>query len=79
MVEGIPLEIYAFINTVAWGEYENIQADIFDHAYAVIPQFNLRLYQAPSGYDMQNMGQNARGGSRHNIDKDGNEGNEDER
>ncbi len=56
---GIPLEIYCFTNTVAWAEYEGIQADIFDHVYAVIQQFNLRLYQSPSGYDMQQMGQYA--------------------
>ena len=52
---GIPLEIYAFANTVAWAEYEAIQADIFDHIYAVVGEFNLRLFQAPSGHDMQSL------------------------
>ena len=57
---GIPLEIYCFTNTVAWGEYEAIQADIFDHIYAVATQFDLRLYQAPSGYDMRMLGDGRR-------------------
>lgn len=54
--EGIPLEIYAFTNTTAWVDYETIQADIFDHIFAVLPEFGLRIYQAPSGYDMQQLG-----------------------
>lgn len=59
--EGIPLEIYAFTNNTAWVVYENIQADIFDHIFAVLPEFGLRIYQSPTGYDMQQMGV---GGSR---------------
>lgn len=54
--EGIPLEIYAFTNNTAWVAYENIQADIFDHIFAVLPEFGLRVYQSPTGYDMQQMG-----------------------
>ncbi|UOO81356.1 mechanosensitive ion channel family protein [Uruburuella testudinis] len=54
--KGIPLEIYCFTNTVVWAEYEGIQADIFDHIFAVAGEFGLRIYQAPSGYDMQVMG-----------------------
>jgi miniconductance mechanosensitive channel len=54
--EGIPLEIYAFTNTTAWVAYENIQADIFDHIFAVLPEFGLRIYQSPTGYDMQQLG-----------------------
>ena len=51
--EGLPLEIYAFTNTIAWASYETIQSDIFDHLIAIIPEFGLRIYQAPSGYDFQ--------------------------
>jgi miniconductance mechanosensitive channel len=51
--QGLPLEIYAFTNTTAWGDYEAIQADIFDHLIAILPEFDLRLYQAPSGADLQ--------------------------
>lgn len=53
--EGIPLEVYAFCNDTHWINYERIQADIFDHIFAVIPEFGLRVYQAPSGYDMQQI------------------------
>lgn len=53
--EGLPLEIYAFTNTIAWASYEAIQSDIFDHLIAIIPEFGLRIYQAPSGYDFQNL------------------------
>ncbi|WP_043969814.1 MULTISPECIES: mechanosensitive ion channel family protein [Acinetobacter] len=51
--EGLPLEIYAFTNTIAWASYEAIQSDIFDHLIAIIPEFGLRIYQAPSGHDLQ--------------------------
>lgn len=51
--DGIPLEVYAFTASTAWLVYEGIQADIFDHIYAVLPEFGLRIYQAPSGYDMR--------------------------
>jgi miniconductance mechanosensitive channel len=52
---GIPLEIYAFTNNTAWVAYEGIQADIFDHIFAVLPEFGLRLYQNPTGHDMRSM------------------------
>ncbi len=53
--EGLPIEIYAFTNTTSWGPYESIQADIFDHVYAVLPEFGLRAYQAPSGNDFRGL------------------------
>ena len=51
--KGLPLEIYAFSNQIAWKDYEAIQSDIFDHLIAILPEFGLKVYQAPSGYDMQ--------------------------
>ena len=51
--KGLPLEIYAFSNQIAWIDYEAIQSDIFDHLIAILPEFGLKIYQAPSGYDMQ--------------------------
>ena len=50
--EGLPLQIYAFTNTTAWAEYEGIQSDIFDHLYAIVPAFGLRVFQKPSGRDV---------------------------
>ena len=49
--EGLPLEIYAFVDTIVWNEYEDIQAEIFDHLLAVLPGFDMRVFQQPSGND----------------------------
>jgi len=53
---GLPVEIYAFTNTTVWLEYENIQSDIFDHVFAVLPAFGLRVHQSPTGNDMRQIG-----------------------
>jgi miniconductance mechanosensitive channel len=50
---GLPMEVYCFTATTAWVEYESIQADIFDHLYAIVPEFGLRVFQEPSGADMR--------------------------
>ncbi len=50
--EGLPIEIYCFTNDTDWGRYEEIQADIFDHLLAVLPDFGLRAFQSPSGADL---------------------------
>ncbi|MDH0895437.1 MULTISPECIES: mechanosensitive ion channel family protein [unclassified Pseudomonas] len=52
---GLPLEIYCFTNTVAWAQYERIQADIFDHLLAILPAFGLRVFQNPGGADFQRL------------------------
>ena len=43
--EGVPLEIYTFTNTTEWEAYEKIQSDIFDHLFAILPKFGLRVFQ----------------------------------
>ena len=48
--QGLPLEIYAFANTVVWEDYEGIQSDIFDHIIAALPKFGLQLYQYGAGF-----------------------------
>lgn len=53
--KGIPIEIYVFSNDQRWANYESIQADIFDHILAVIPEFDLRVFQSPSGDDFQRV------------------------
>ena len=53
--DGLPLEIYAFTNTIVWTEYEAIQSDIFDHLMAIIPAFGLKIFQAPSGLDLRSL------------------------
>ncbi len=49
--QGIPLQVYVFTATTEWAMYESIQADIFDHLLAIIPEFDLRIFQNPSGWD----------------------------
>ena len=53
--QGIPIEIYVFSNDQEWANYEAIQADIFDHILAVIPEFDLRVFQNPTGADFREM------------------------
>ncbi len=53
--EGLPLEIYAFSSDIAWVNYENIQADIFDHLIAAVEKFDLRIFQNPSGTDFKTL------------------------
>ncbi|WP_238650545.1 mechanosensitive ion channel family protein [Paenibacillus piscarius] len=52
---GLPLEIYAFSNETAWGVYESVQSDIFDHIFAIIPLFGLRVFQNPTGQDIVHL------------------------
>jgi miniconductance mechanosensitive channel len=53
---GIPIEIYGFSSEKAWEIYENIQSDIFDHVLSVIPEFELRVFQNPTGADFKQLG-----------------------
>ncbi|HRX69052.1 MAG TPA: mechanosensitive ion channel [Tenuifilaceae bacterium] len=53
--QGIPIEIYCFSTEKAWVIYEGVQADIFDHVLSVVPEFELRIFQNPSGEDFQRL------------------------
>lgn len=53
---GIPLELYFFSANKVWVAYEGIQADVFDHVLAIIPEFGLRVFQSPSGADLRRIG-----------------------
>ena len=53
---GIPIEIYVFVNNPAWVTYENVQSDIFDHILAIVSEFELRVFQSPSGDDFKYIG-----------------------
>ena len=55
---GIPLELYCFSNDQNWVNYEAIQADIFDHIFAMAPIFGLRVFQNPTGHDWQKAANN---------------------
>jgi miniconductance mechanosensitive channel len=51
--EGLPLELYCFTASTAWATYEGLQSDIFDHLIAILPEFGLRPFQNPAGYDVR--------------------------
>jgi miniconductance mechanosensitive channel len=53
---GLPIEIIAFSKEKAFVEYEGVQADIFDHVFAIVPEFELRVFQNPSGGDFKAIG-----------------------
>jgi miniconductance mechanosensitive channel len=52
---GLPIEIYVFANDTVWANYEAIQSDIFDHILAVVPEFGLKVFQYPTGFDFRKM------------------------
>tara|TARA_Y100000385_G_scaffold291920_1_gene374032 strand:- start:1443 stop:2444 length:1002 start_codon:yes stop_codon:yes gene_type:complete len=56
--KGLPIQLYVFTTTIDWGEYEDIQADIFDHILAVIPEFNLKVFQYPTNNDITSIIEN---------------------
>ena len=53
---GVPIEVYVFSKDKVWANYEAIQSDIFDHILAVATEFDLRVYQNPTGADFQALG-----------------------
>lgn len=55
--DGLPLEIYVFTNDTDWITYEGIQADIFDHLLAAVSEFDLKIFQNPSGNDLIKLGE----------------------
>ena len=50
---GLPIQVYVFTDTTVWAEYEGIQSDIFDHLLAVLSEFDLRVFQEPTGADLR--------------------------
>ncbi len=62
--QGLPLEIYVFSSDVRWVNYEGIQSDIFDHIIAIVPEFGLRVFQVPSGSDLEALLDQAGGADR---------------
>ena len=51
--QGLPLEVYCFVADTRWIPYEKIQADIFDHILSTAGEFDLRVYQMPTGNDLK--------------------------
>tara|TARA_Y100000385_G_C13069063_1_gene628110 strand:+ start:904 stop:2106 length:1203 start_codon:yes stop_codon:yes gene_type:complete len=55
---GLPIQIYVFSKNTNWIDYEEIQSDIFDHLISALHQFDLKIYQQPSGNDLLKIGKN---------------------
>lgn len=53
--QGLPLELYFFSADTAWVAYEHLQADVFEHIIAIMPEFGLKVFQTPSGMDFANF------------------------
>ena len=53
--KGVPIQLYIFTNTTVWADYESIQSDIFDHIFSTIHEFELRLFQNPTGNDLKEL------------------------
>ncbi len=51
--DGLPIQIYCFSKDQVWANYERIQADIFDHILAIASEFDLRIFQNPTGSDFR--------------------------
>ena len=49
--QGLPLELYFFSDGTEWVPYEHLQAEVFEHVFAMLPTFGLRVFQAPMGID----------------------------
>jgi len=52
---GLPIEIYVFCRDKVWANYEAIQSDIFDHILAAVSEFDLKVYQDPTGHDFSKL------------------------
>ena len=52
--QGLPLELYFFSDGTDWVPYEHLQSEIFEHVFAVLPTFGLRVFQSPMGIDFSN-------------------------
>ena len=50
---GLPIEIYCFSSDVGWVAYENLQSEVIAYVVALAPEFELKIYQAPSSYDVK--------------------------
>lgn len=53
--KGLPIEIYTFSNRQEWVTYEGIMSDMFDHLIAAVPEFELEVFQNPTGTDFRRL------------------------
>ena len=65
--QGLPIEIYVFSKEQEWVNFEIIQADIMDHLLAVMQEFELKVFQSPSGGDLQSLADGIGSTEQHNL------------
>jgi miniconductance mechanosensitive channel len=53
--DGVPVEVYAFATETGFEAFEEVQAEVFDHLLAIVPEFGLRVFQNPTGADMARL------------------------
>ena len=53
--QGMPIEMYFFSADTAWIRYEHLQAEVFDHILATLHKFDLKVFQSPTGLDLQKL------------------------
>ncbi len=53
--QGMPIELYFFSANTAWVKYEALQAEVFDHVLATLHRFGLKVFQSPTGLDLQKL------------------------
>ena len=53
--EGLPVELYFFSADTAWLRYEHLQGEVFDHVLALLHMFDLKVFQNPTGLDLQGL------------------------
>ena len=53
--QGMPIELYFFSANTAWLRYEHLQAEVFDHVLAMLHRFDLKVFQSPTGLDLQSV------------------------
>ena len=58
---GLPLQVWTFVKDTRWTVYEGVQSDIFDHILSIAPEFGLRVFQEPTGYDLVSLRRRAGG------------------
>ena len=56
---GMPIELYFFSANTAWVKYEALQAEVFDHVLATVHRFGLKVFQSPTGLDLQSLAKDA--------------------
>ncbi|MDR2602844.1 MAG: mechanosensitive ion channel family protein [Spirochaetaceae bacterium] len=58
---GLPLQLWFYCAGFVWESYEHIMASIFEHLFAVMREFDLRVCQFPTGADFRSIKLNGAG------------------